>query len=89
MIKHIALYNKIDNDNILLVNGGDKSHIKCDIIIDDNPKLTNTNKDKIIYYSQSYNKDVQNKSWIPYFTWAKYDILLTQISTYKQSRKIN
>jgi hypothetical protein len=20
------------------------------------------------------NKDVQNKSWIPYFTWAKYDI---------------
>lgn len=76
-------------DRLISIEHGNKDHIKCDLMIDDNPNIVINNKKHIIYYSQNYNKHVQPTSWIPYFTWNDNNILLSKISTYKKSSKIN
>jgi glycosyltransferase involved in cell wall biosynthesis len=70
-------------DRLISIEHGDKSHIICDIMIDDNPNIIIDNKTNIIYYSQNYNKHMQDTSWIPYFTWNNYNTLLSQINSYK------
>lgn len=56
-------------------NECDKTHINCDIMIDDNPDVANGKREHpwkyVIYYDQSYNKHMQHLSAVPNFTWGK------------------